>query len=80
MKVIVQEEKILSNLDRCDAGGCGAQAYVKAIGMSGELTFCGHHYNGIVNNAVGWHNMEKFAYQIIDERDKLIENRLLGAD
>lgn len=78
MEVIVQEEKILTSLDRCDAKDCGAQAYIKAIGVNGELMFCGHHYEKIVNNAVGWGNLEKFAYQIIDERDRLIENRLMG--
>lgn len=78
MEVIKQEEFVLTAIDRCDAGSCGAQAYVKAIGMSGELLFCGHHYEGIVNNAVGYHNLEKFAYQIIDERERLIENRLQG--
>lgn len=78
MNVIVNEEKIITALDRCDARDCGAQAYIKAVGVSGELFFCGHHYNNITNNAVGWSNLEKFAYQIIDERDKLIENRLQG--
>ncbi len=27
--------------DRCDC--CGAQAFYRAIFISGELTFCGHH-------------------------------------
>jgi hypothetical protein len=27
--------------DRCDC--CGAQAFVRAIFVAGELTFCGHH-------------------------------------
>jgi hypothetical protein len=27
--------------DRCDT--CGAQAFVRAVFVSGELTFCGHH-------------------------------------
>ena len=27
--------------DRCDR--CGAQAFVRAVFVSGELTFCGHH-------------------------------------
>lgn len=77
---IKAEEQIasLTASDRCDAGSCGAQAYVRAIGVSGELLFCSHHYNNIINNAVGYDNLEKFAYQIVDERDKLIENRLIG--
>lgn len=31
-----------------------------------------------MDNAVGYDKMMKFAYQILDERDKLIENRLIG--
>ena len=31
--------------DRCDAGGCGAQAYVRVLLQSSlELLFCGHHW------------------------------------
>jgi hypothetical protein len=60
--------------DRCDS--CGAQAYVYVSGVTGDLLFCAHHYNNIVDNAVGYDKMMKFAYQIIDEREKLVENRL----
>ncbi len=31
----------LTLADRCDR--CGAQAFVRAVFVSGELTFCGHH-------------------------------------
>lgn len=72
------EEYTLTAIDRCDHGGCSAQAFVKAVGVSGELLFCSHHYNNIVNNAIGYAAMEKFAYRIVDERDRLIENRLVG--
>jgi hypothetical protein len=78
MLEIIKDEMSLTVLDRCDSANCGAQAYIKAIGVSGELLFCSHHYNKIVDNAVGYANLEKFAYQIVDERDKLIENRLVG--
>jgi len=71
MKTKVVEETSLNANDRCDTASCGAQAYVKAIGVSGELLFCAHHYEGIVNNAVGYDKMMKFAYQIVDEREKL---------
>ena len=27
--------------DRCDR--CGAQAFIRAVFIAGELTFCGHH-------------------------------------
>jgi hypothetical protein len=72
-----QQEWTLTAIDRCDAS-CSAQAYVRVVGVSGELLFCSHHYNKIINNAVGYANLEKFAYQIIDERERLIENRLVG--
>lgn len=78
MKLVTdQQEWTLTNNDRCDAE-CSAQAFVKAVGVSGELLFCSHHYNGIVDNAVGYDKLSKFAYQIIDERERLIENRLIG--
>ena len=78
MKLVTdQQEWTLTAVDRCDAD-CSAQAFVKAIGVSGELLFCSHHYNKIADNAIGYANLEKFAYQIIDERDRLIENRLVG--
>lgn len=80
--MIVQEktdEWVLTANDRCDAE-CSAQAYVKAVGVSGELMFCAHHWNKIINNAVGYDAMEKFAYSIIDERERLIENRLIGSE
>lgn len=69
------KEYVLTALDRCDAG-CGAQAYIKATGITGELYFCGHHYEEIVNNIQGYEKMMKFAFEIVDERDRLIENRL----
>lgn len=72
-----QSEWTLTALDRCDAS-CTAQAYIRAVGVNGELMFCAHHYNKIISNEVGYLNLEKFAYQIIDEREKLVENRLVG--
>ena len=39
---ITMEQTPLNSLDRCDR--CGAQAYVRAILVSGgELLFCSHH-------------------------------------
>jgi hypothetical protein len=34
----------LSLADRCDAGPCGAQAFIRASFMEGDLFFCQHHY------------------------------------
>jgi hypothetical protein len=31
----------LTIADRCDR--CGAQAFIRAVFASGDLTFCGHH-------------------------------------
>lgn len=33
--------KTLTNADRCDR--CGAQAFIKATYITGDLLFCGHH-------------------------------------
>ncbi len=70
----VAKEWTLKVVDRCDS--CNAQAYVHVKGVSGELFFCSHHYENIVNNAVGYDKMMKFAFEIVDERERLIENRL----
>ena len=59
----------LTALDRCDR--CSAQAYVKAVGVSGELYFCGHHFAGMEENLSNW------AFEIIDERDRLNQNKLI---
>jgi hypothetical protein len=61
-------QDILTVQDRCDT--CGARALVLVKGVSGSLMFCGHHYNKIMDNAVGYDKMMKFAYEIIDNREK----------
>jgi hypothetical protein len=71
-------EWVLTALDRCDS--CGAQAYVQVTGVTGDLFFCGHHYEKIVNNAVGYDKMMKFAFKVVDERERLVENRLQSND
>ncbi|MFN7584164.1 MAG: hypothetical protein ACK5P0_02280, partial [bacterium] len=68
----------LSPIDRCDR--CGAEALVRVTGLNGDLLFCGHHYNKVMDNAVGYDKMMKFAITILDERNKLIENRAKGQD
>ena len=40
---IVSKEWVLNATDRCDS--CAAEALVKVTGLSGDLIFCGHHYN-----------------------------------
>lgn len=73
-------EWVLTANDRCDARDCGAQAYVKATGVTGELFFCGHHYELTVNSARGYDKMMKFAFNIVDERERLVSNRLKEED
>lgn len=41
MTISTLERSPLSLADRCDC--CGAQAFVRAIFVHGDLTFCGHH-------------------------------------
>jgi hypothetical protein len=41
MTTSVLERAPLALTDRCDR--CGAQAFVRALFSTGELTFCGHH-------------------------------------
>ena len=65
--------------DRCDHN-CASQAYVKAVGISGELLFCAHHYNKILSDSKAFARLEQFAYKITDERGRLIENRLQGSN
>lgn len=72
----VATEWKLTALDRCDR--CGSQAYVQIVGSTGDLLFCAHHYNKIVNDPDSYTNMMKFMLAILDERDRLIENKLIG--
>lgn len=65
-------------LDRCDSMSCPAQAYVRATGVSGELFFCGHHYEAIVTSETSLEKLKQFAFEIVDCTDSLIENRLQG--
>jgi hypothetical protein len=67
------KEWTLTGLDRCDV--CDAQAYVHVKGVSGELMFCGHHFNKANSE-----KLQAFAFEVIDERERLIENKSQGDD
>jgi len=67
------KEWVLKTTDRCDS--CAAEALVQVTGLNGELLFCGHHYNKIMNNPEGYKKMMSFMITLIDERDKLIEDK-----
>jgi hypothetical protein len=58
-------EFTLTAADRCDA--CGAQAFVLAKGISGELMFCRHHYLKSQDQIKAW------AFEILDESEKINE-------
>jgi hypothetical protein len=73
---VVAKEWVLKATDRCDL--CAAEALVKVTGLTGDLMFCGHHYNKIMDNPEGYKKMMAFALTVVDERDKLIENRAKG--
>jgi hypothetical protein len=75
---VVEKEWTLKATDRCDS--CAAEALVLVTGLNGDLMFCGHHYNKIMDNAEGYKNMMAFMLSIIDERDKLVENKAKGKD
>jgi len=72
METVTTEEAkvwLLDATDRCDR--CQAQAYVKVIGEVGELLFCAHHYNKVMDDAAGYKKMMDFMVEIIDERSRL---------
>jgi hypothetical protein len=73
-----KQEQVLTAMDRCDS--CGAQAYVQVKGITGELLFCSHHYNKIMDNPIGYEKMMGFVLEVLDERDRLVENRLKEGD
>lgn len=70
-KEAIEVKYNLTAHDRCDR--CGSQAYVKATGVNGELLFCGHHFAKVEKSIQEW------AYEIMDERDRLVENKLKGS-
>lgn len=73
MTITEAKKQTLTVNDRCDS--CGSQAYVKVTGVTGELTFCAHHYSKIINTESGKTAMEKFAYETIDDREFLSVQR-----
>jgi hypothetical protein len=84
MSLIVKErpedkkkEWKLKAIDRCDQ--CSAQAYVQVKGSTGDLLFCGHHYEKIMNNPDAYTKMMAFMLEVLDERERLNENKLVGS-
>jgi hypothetical protein len=73
---VVSKQYILNSNDRCDK--CQVQAVVRVRGLSGELTFCNHHYEKIMNNSESHNKMMSFLVEVLDEREKLIKNKPTG--
>ena len=74
---VVSKKYILNANDRCDK--CQAQALIRVKGLSGQLTFCNHHYENIMNNPESHNKMMAFLVEILDEREKLAVNKPIGA-
>lgn len=72
------EEWSPSGRDRCDHEACPSQGYVRLTGITGELTFCVHHFDKILKVAEA--KLRSFAFDIQDRRELLIENRLVDKD
>ena len=68
---VEDKEWLLSPLDRCDR--CNAEALVKVTGITGDLMFCGHHYNKVMAIPDGYNSMMSFMISVVDERDKLVK-------
>lgn len=58
-------EYVLNKQDRCDTGGCPAQAWVLVKFLTGELLFCSHHFDKFEAALI------KDAYEVIDERHRI---------
>ena len=74
---VVSKKYILNANDRCDQ--CTAQALTRVKGLNGELTFCNHHYEKIMNNPTAYQKIMQFGVEFLDERAQLIENKPIGA-
>lgn len=65
---LILEATPLNAVDRCDR--CGAQAYVRAVLLSGgELLFCGHHGKEYAEK------LKAVAVAIQDESERLVESK-----
>jgi hypothetical protein len=56
---------VLTKMDRCDTGGCPAQAWVVVKFLTGELLFCSHHFDKFEAALL------KDSYEVIDERHRI---------
>lgn len=66
MEQTTASSSFVSKLARCDAK-CPAQAFVQVKFLTGELLFCGHHFDEYEAALI------KDAYEVIDERHRINE-------
>jgi hypothetical protein len=55
------KERQTTTADRCDS--CGAEAFVWANGINGDLYFCGHHF------AKSETKIREYAFELVDDRE-----------
>ena len=67
MEPISASSTVLTKMDRCDSSGCPAQAFVLVKFLTGELVFCGHHFDKYEAALL------KDSYEVIDERHRINE-------
>jgi len=64
----------LKEADRCDK--CRVRAYVLIKGSTGELLFCNHHYEKIMNDPKSYNKMMAFMLEVVDERERLSKDKI----
>lgn len=57
----IEKVRMTTTADRCDS--CNAEAFVWVNGISGDLYFCGHHFNK--HEA----KIREYAFEIVDDRE-----------
>ena len=67
MEPISASSTVLTKMDRCDSSACPAQAFVLVKFLTGELVFCGHHFDKYEAALL------KDSYEVIDERHRINE-------
>jgi hypothetical protein len=68
------EVGILTAADRCDAQGCGAQAYFRIKFYTGTLYFCGHHGSKVIDKLASRGDQYLPPLEILDELWRIPEN------
>jgi hypothetical protein len=65
--MVEEQSDVLNTSDRCDR--CNGQAFFWVNGVAGDLLFCRHHFLKYEDA------IRAYAFEIIDERHKLLVKR-----